>query len=74
MLTATILVQRYFPEEKIVRSFKAELHKEKQNVFGIPISYFSSMKPIVSPKIEIIETANFWFIDLRYQRTIWKEF
>ena len=69
---ASKLISKYFPEEKISRSIKAELVKEKQSIFGIPMSYFKSVKPVVYPQIEIIETANYWFLDLRYRTTIWE--
>lgn len=72
MVTLSDLVTRYFPQEKAIRLINAELLKEKQSIFGIPMSYFKSIKPITEPKIEIIETANYWLLDLRYKTTIWE--
>src|SRR5258708_29857328 len=66
------ILGKYFKEERIVKRMNAYLLKEKKNIFGIPISLYFSIKPIIYPEVKIIETTNYYFLDLRYKPKIWE--
>lgn len=70
MDTAEEVIGRYFSHESIVEQIDVELLKEKQSIFGLPVQFFSSIKSIVIPKVKLVKTENYWFMDLRYKAGI----